>query len=121
MATNKHAQIRYHALDRCFNNFGRNFFITDLINACNETILMENLKTLAILAKLSINGYSEEHADEELYLHDVLRRTNDIYLYGMISAALGNAGGLFGVPTLIAHSIEPPDLREHALTQTSNF
>ena len=45
MATNKHAQIRYHALDRCFNNFGRNFFITDLINACNETMLMENLKT----------------------------------------------------------------------------
>ena len=38
MGTNKHAQIRYHALDRCFNNFGRKFFIGDLINACNEAI-----------------------------------------------------------------------------------
>lgn len=38
MATNKHAIIRYHALDRCFSNFGRKFFIEDLINACNEAI-----------------------------------------------------------------------------------
>jgi len=38
MGTNKHAQIRYHALDRCFNNFGRKFFIGDLIEACNEAI-----------------------------------------------------------------------------------
>lgn len=38
MATNKHATIRYHALDRCFSNHGRRFFIEDLINACNEAI-----------------------------------------------------------------------------------
>jgi len=38
MATNKHATIRYHALDRCFSNFSRKFFIEDLINACNEAI-----------------------------------------------------------------------------------
>jgi predicted DNA-binding transcriptional regulator YafY len=38
MATNKHATIRYHALDRCFSNHGRKFFIEDLINACNEAI-----------------------------------------------------------------------------------
>jgi predicted DNA-binding transcriptional regulator YafY len=38
MATNKHATIRYHALDRCFSNFGRRFFIEDLIEACNEAI-----------------------------------------------------------------------------------
>ncbi len=38
MATNKHATIRYHALDRCFSNYGRKFFIDDLINACNEAI-----------------------------------------------------------------------------------
>jgi predicted DNA-binding transcriptional regulator YafY len=38
MATNKHATIRYHALDRCFNNFVRKFFIEDLILACNEAI-----------------------------------------------------------------------------------
>lgn len=38
MATNKHATIRYHALDRCFSNHARRFFIEDLINACNEAI-----------------------------------------------------------------------------------
>jgi len=38
MATNKHAQIRYHALDRCFSNPGRKYFIDDLIDACNEAL-----------------------------------------------------------------------------------
>ena len=38
MATNKHATIRYHALDRCFGNHGRKFFMEDLIKACNEAI-----------------------------------------------------------------------------------
>lgn len=38
MATNKHATIRYHALDKCFGNFGRKFFIEDLLEACNEAI-----------------------------------------------------------------------------------
>lgn len=35
MATNKHATIRYHALDLCFSNFGRKYFIDDLVNECN--------------------------------------------------------------------------------------
>jgi predicted DNA-binding transcriptional regulator YafY len=38
MATNKHATIRYHALDRCFSNHGRKYFMDDLIDACNEAI-----------------------------------------------------------------------------------
>ncbi len=38
MATNKHATIRYQALDRCFRNPGRKYFIEDLIAACNEAI-----------------------------------------------------------------------------------
>lgn len=38
MGTNKHATIRYHALDKCFSNFYRKFFIDDLINSCNEAI-----------------------------------------------------------------------------------
>jgi len=38
MATNKHATIRYHALDLCFSNFGRKYFIDDLIYACNKAI-----------------------------------------------------------------------------------
>ena len=38
MPTTKNATIRYHALDRCFSNFGRRFYIQDLIEACNEAL-----------------------------------------------------------------------------------
>ena len=38
MATNKHATIRYHALDKCFSNIGRRYFIDDLIEACNDAL-----------------------------------------------------------------------------------
>jgi predicted DNA-binding transcriptional regulator YafY len=38
MATNKHATIRYHALDRCFANTGRRYYIENLIEACNVTL-----------------------------------------------------------------------------------
>ena len=38
MATNKHATIRYHALDRCFSNYGRKFYIEDLVHNCNKSI-----------------------------------------------------------------------------------
>ena len=38
MATNKNAQIRYHALDRCLGNWSRRFYIEDLIKACNDAL-----------------------------------------------------------------------------------
>ncbi len=38
MATNKHAIIRYQALDKCFRNVGRRYFMDDLIEACNQAI-----------------------------------------------------------------------------------
>lgn len=38
MATNKHAQIRYNTLDKCFRNSGKRFAIEDLVAACNEAI-----------------------------------------------------------------------------------
>jgi predicted DNA-binding transcriptional regulator YafY len=38
MATNKHAIIRYQALDKCFSNWGRKYFIDDLIQACNQAL-----------------------------------------------------------------------------------
>ncbi len=38
MATNKHAVIRYQALDKCFSNFGCKFYIDDLIEACSRAI-----------------------------------------------------------------------------------
>ena len=38
MATNKHAIIRYQALDRCFSNPGKRYFIDDLIAACSKAL-----------------------------------------------------------------------------------
>jgi hypothetical protein len=42
LPVNKNALIRYHALDKCFSNPGRNYFIEDLLEACNEAILTHN-------------------------------------------------------------------------------
>jgi len=39
MATNKNATIRYQTLDRCFRNPGRKYFIEDLAEACNNSLL----------------------------------------------------------------------------------
>lgn len=38
MSTNKHATIRYHALDQCFSNPGRRYYMNDLIEACNNAL-----------------------------------------------------------------------------------
>lgn len=38
MATNKYATIRYNALDKCFSNFGKRFYMEDLIDACDQAI-----------------------------------------------------------------------------------
>ena len=41
MSTNKHASIRYQALDNCFRNPGRRYFIEDLIKACNDALFVQ--------------------------------------------------------------------------------
>ncbi len=38
MSTNKHATIRYQALDKCFSNQFKRFYIEDLIEACSQAI-----------------------------------------------------------------------------------
>lgn len=38
MATNKHAQIRYTILDRCFSNFNRLYDYDDLLNEVNQEL-----------------------------------------------------------------------------------
>lgn len=38
MAINKNALIRYQALDKCFKNSGRKYFMADLIDACNRAL-----------------------------------------------------------------------------------
>ena len=38
MATNKHAIIRYQALDKCFRNIGKRYFMEDLVEVCSDAI-----------------------------------------------------------------------------------
>lgn len=38
MPTNKHATIRYNALDKCFRNTGRKYYIENLIETCNKAL-----------------------------------------------------------------------------------
>lgn len=42
MPTNKNAQIRYQALDKCLGNWVRRFYIEDLVEACNEALYIYN-------------------------------------------------------------------------------
>jgi len=39
MATNKNATIRFQALDKCFSNTGKRYYIEDLLEACNKALL----------------------------------------------------------------------------------
>ncbi len=48
MATNKHAQIRYKILDNCFRNTGRNYFIDDLLEECNNAIIEMDPKSRGV-------------------------------------------------------------------------
>jgi predicted DNA-binding transcriptional regulator YafY len=38
MAINKNALIRFHALDKCFSNFSKPFYLEDLLEYCNEAL-----------------------------------------------------------------------------------
>ena len=48
MATNKHAQIRYNTLDKCFRNTGRNYTLDQLLEECNEAITIFDPKAEGI-------------------------------------------------------------------------
>ena len=48
MATNKNAIIRYQALNKCFRNPGRKYFLDDLIDACNDALLDVDPKSTGV-------------------------------------------------------------------------
>lgn len=53
MAQNKNAQIRYKALDRCFSNQYKKFYIDDLIEFCSE-VLTEHYATETTVSRRQI-------------------------------------------------------------------
>ncbi|WP_291529837.1 helix-turn-helix transcriptional regulator [Bacteroides sp. UBA939] len=73
MATNKHAQIRYHALDQCFGNSGRRYFIEDLVKACNDALYQQK----GILDGVQMRQVQEDIKDMESIWNIPLVRHKD--------------------------------------------
>lgn len=48
MFTTKHQIVRYNKLDRCFQNFGKEYSIGDLLNAVNEAIIEFDSKSAGV-------------------------------------------------------------------------
>ena len=48
MATNKNAQLRYKALDQCFSNFYKKFYINDLIEFCSKVLSEHYAKSMSV-------------------------------------------------------------------------
>lgn len=48
MPTNKNAILRYNALDKCFRNFGRQYFFEDLLEVVNAALEADNANTSGI-------------------------------------------------------------------------
>lgn len=64
MPINKSALIRYFALDQCFSNFGRFYFMDDLVEECNKALydfagINDGVKRRQIFA--DINFMESEH------------------------------------------------------------
>jgi len=53
MAQNKNAQIRYKALDKCFSNQFKRFYINDLIEYCSD-VLTEHYATVTTVSRRQI-------------------------------------------------------------------
>jgi predicted DNA-binding transcriptional regulator YafY len=94
MATNKHATIRYLALDRCFSNFGKRFFIQDLIDACNQALydysgILEGVKRRQIFDDIT---YMESSAGWEIPLERYKDGRKVYYRYTDRSFTIKNLG-----------------------------
>lgn len=63
------------------------------------------------MLRMLIRGYREANNKDEFYLHKALRTTSDIELFKTICMVLGNSGGLFGVPTLMAYGKDRNSLK----------
>lgn len=94
MATNKHATIRYHALDRCFSNAGRKFFIDDLIKACNEALFDFTGKDIDIKRRQIFDDitFMESEQGWSIPLERIRDGRKVYYRYSGKSFSIGNKG-----------------------------
>lgn len=48
MSINKNALLRYRVLDKCFRNFSKKYYLSDLLDKVNDALLNENANSLGI-------------------------------------------------------------------------
>jgi len=94
MATNKHATIRYHALDRCFSNHGRKFFMDDLVVACSVAVydfsgIEDGVKRRQIFDDVT---FMESDQGWSIPLERIKDGRKVYYRYSDQSFSLGNKG-----------------------------
>ena len=85
MATNKHAIIRYQTLDKCFSNFGRRYYIDDLVEACEKALyqysgVRDGVKRRQIFADIAFMESDEGYSiplDRIKYGHQKYYRYSD--------------------------------------------
>lgn len=94
MATNKHATIRYNALDKCFGNHRKKFFIDDLIEACNEAIfeftgIDDGVKRRQVFNDIT---FMESEQGWSIPLEKIKDGRKVFYRYSDKSFSIGNKG-----------------------------
>lgn len=63
MAVNKNAQIRYKALDKCFSNQYKKFYIDDLINYCSTVLMNHYGKEISVSRRQIFNDIDFMRSD----------------------------------------------------------
>ncbi len=92
MATNKNAQLRYNALDKCFSNFFKKYFINDLIEHC-ANVLTEHYATATSVSRRQILDdidFMRSEAGFDAPIESIKEGKKVFYRYADASYSIGN-------------------------------
>ena len=92
MSTNKHAIIRYQALDKCFSNTGKRYYIEDLLEACNDALYEFDPNSLGIKKRQLYDDvrFMESSQGWSIPLEKVKDGRRAFYRYEDVSFSINN-------------------------------
>lgn len=92
MSTNKNAIIRYQALDKCFRNPGRKYFIEDLIEDCSNAIYEFDGTDSGIKKRQVYDdmNFMESHQGWEIPLERIRDGRRKYYRYSDMKFSINN-------------------------------
>ncbi len=93
MPINKNAYIRYQTLDRCFRNRGKNFYIEDLVEHCNEALLYQNGMTNGVKKRQISNDidFMESEKGWSIPLERIREGRRVYYRYSDLNFSIQNS------------------------------